>query len=444
MKKFYVLLAALLIASASFAQVTLPKKVVKKDGTTLNIKGKPAKNNPQKATNSFWFNLIEDICNYLGEDASGFAPPIQCDTNGLYDFGDSGLSPVQFCSVGQVYDWSSNMWDELYNYTGAPQNVPYMITANSYSVDSIQTIYWYARGTNVDPSVVDTIAITYVVGFGDDDVRYLGSTNPNTGEFEPAFAMPLIPFDHNAFVPTYNSATTSGLSNTLDPASTTIIYDKIPLTTEDETIDPDDGSYTFYYLTLPTPEGLSNLTQKQMFVNITFIPGSARTPSSVIGTDLSTFRTALYDDLREGYQHTDYGSPELLNDYQMGFFHDADNFKANSSWYNIYQPNIFWGGNPKPTISLRVTCNDCETVNVNDPDMNKLTVYPNPATNNFTVNTGNDEKASIQLFNIVGQQVYSETFTGSTTVNVANLHSGVYMLKVNQNGKVNTTKVVVK
>ena len=50
MKKFYVLLAALLIASASFAQVTLPKKVVKKDGTTLNIKGKPAKNNPQKST----------------------------------------------------------------------------------------------------------------------------------------------------------------------------------------------------------------------------------------------------------------------------------------------------------------------------------------------------------------------------------------------------------
>ena len=76
--------------------------------------------------------------------------------------------------------------------------------------------------------------------------------------------------------------------------------------------------------------------------------------------------------------------------------------------------------------------------------MNKLTVYPNPATNHFTVNTGNDEKASIQLFNIVGQQVYSETFTGSTTVSVANLHSGVYMLKVNQNGKVNTTKVVVK
>ena len=233
--------------------------------------------------------------------------------------------------------------------------------------------------------------------------------------------------------------TTSGFTNTLDQS--TIIYDKIPLTPEDVTID-EEGEPTFYYLTLPTPEGLSNLSQKQMAVTVTFIPGCARTPNSLIGTDLSEFRTALYDDPREGYG--DWGTPEVLEDYQLGLFHDADNFKPSSYFYNVYQPNIFWGGNPKPWISLRVTCNDCETVNVPELEKNNLTVYPNPATNHFTVNTGNDEKASIQLFNIVGQQVYSETFTGSTTVNVANLHSGVYMLKVNQNGKVNTTKVVVK
>ena len=135
---------------------------------------------------------------------------------------------------------------------------------------------------------------------------------------------------------------------------------------------------------------------------------------------------------------------ELLEDYQMGLFTDGDNFVTGNYFYNVYQPNIFWGGNPKPWISLLVSCDNCETVDVPELEKKNLTVYPNPATNHFTVNTGNDEKASIQLFNIVGQQVYSETFTGSTTVNVANLHSGVYMLKVNQNGKVNTTKVVVK
>ncbi len=433
MKRLYVLLAAMLIVSVSFAQISITKKEVKKDITTLNIKGKPAQNN-QKTTNSFWFNLIEDACSYYGEEPDGFAPPIQCDTLGLYPF-SSGNSQVQFCSVGQVYDWSHSSWNDMYNFTGAPQNVPHMPSSNSYSVDSIQMIFSYTRGTNVAADVVDTVAISYIIGFDpEEDVRTL-----STQADGDVFIMPALPFNNTTFLASTTCMTTSGFTNTLEQS--TIIYDKIPLTTEDVTLD-ENGEATFYYLTLPTPEGLSNLSQKQMAVTVTFIPGCARTPNSIIGTDLNEFRTALYDDPREGYG--DWGTPQVLEDYQLGLFHDADNFKSGSYFYNLYQPNIFWGGNPKPWISLRVTCNDCETVNVEDHDMNKLTVYPNPATNHFTVNTGNDEKASIQLFNIVGQQVYSETFTGSTTVSVANLHSGVYMLKVNQNGKVNTTKVVVK
>ena len=188
---------------------------------------------------------------------------------------------------------------------------------------------------------------------------------------------------------------------------------------------------------------MTNLTQKQIAVIVTFIPGCERTTSSVIGEDLNRFSLLMYDDPRDGY--TSSGSEELLNDYQVGLFHDGDNFVSSNAWYPIYQPNMFWVGNPKPSIGLHVVCNDCAVVNVPEMEKNNMTVYPNPATNNFTVNLGdNDAKATIQLFNIVGQQVYSETITGSAQVNVANLHSGVYMLKVNQNGNVTTTKVVVK
>ena len=439
MKKLYVLLAAMLIVSVSFAQFSITPKEVKKDGTTLTIKGTPAKNNPQKSANSYWFNLIEDSYLYYGTEMggdAGFAPPIQCDTLGLFSY-TSGDSPVQFCSVGQVYDWSHSCWNELYNYSGAPENVPYMPTINSYSVDSIQMIFLYQRGTNVAADVVDTVAISYIIGFDpEEDVRVL-----STQADGPVFIMPALPFNNTTFMASTTCMTTSGFTNTLDQS--TIIYDKIPLTAEDETIDPEDGEASFFYLTLPTPEGLSNLSQKQLAVTVTFIPGCERTPNSHIGTDLSTFRTALYDDPRDGYDGT-WGTPQVLEDYQLGLFHDADNFKPSSYFYNLYQPNIFWGGNPKPWMSLLVSCEDCDGVNVPEIEKNNPTVYPNPATNNFTVNLGNDEKANIQLFNIVGQQVYSETFTGSTNVSVANLHSGVYMLKINQSGKSYTTKVIVK
>lgn len=436
MKKFYVLLAAMLIVSVSFAQISTTKKVVKTDGKALNIKGTPATIDYQKnATNTFWFNLIEDAYNYYGTDPQGIAPPIQCDTLGLFNFED-GPAPVQFGCVGQVYNWKHDSWDYMYNYSGAPENIPYMPSASSYSVDSLQMIYLYSRGTNVPATVVDTIVISYVVGLNEgEDIVQL-----STQADGPVFIMPVIPFNNTTFTPSTTCTNNDGLTNTL--TASTIIVDKIELTADDETIDPDDGEAGFYYLTLPTPAGLSNISAEQIAVIVTFVPGCDRTPTSVIGTDLSTFRTALYGDPRDGY--TDWGSTQLLEDYQLGLFTDADNFKAGGYFYNVYQPNVFWSSNPKPWINLRVTCNNCEVVNVPEIEKNNMTVYPNPATNNFTVNLGNDEKANIQLFNIVGQQVYSENITGSAQVSVANLHSGVYMLKVNQNGKSYTTKVVVK
>lgn len=435
MKKFTVLLAVMLMASFSFAQIVTTQKqmVVKNDGSALILKDKPV-TQQQRATNSFWFNLIEDAILFVGVESDYSLPIIQCDTNNLIHY-NSGDAHNQFNSLGQVYDWNHESWDYMYNYTGAPANVPHMPSTTSYSIDSIMLAWYYGRGTNVPADVVDTIAISYVIGIDPAaDVYNLGSYDENNN-FVPAFSMPLIPFNHTTFLAsTTPDPSSSGLANTLESA--TVIYDKIPLTVADTT-----GDYVPYF-SLPVPDGLSNLTQKQIAVIVTFIPGCDRTPASVIGEDLDRFMLLMYDDPRDGY--TTHGSEELLNDYQTGLFHDADNYALSNAWYPIYQPNIFWVGNPKPSIGLHVICNDCETVNVPELDKKPLTVYPNPATNHFTVNTGNDEKASIQLFNIVGQQVYSETFTGSTTVSVANLHSGVYMLKVNQNGKVNTTKVVVK
>ena len=435
MKKLSIFVVAMLIASFSFAQVSTTQKqmVVKSDGMTLQLKGKPAPQQ-QKATGSYWFNLIEDAILFFGEETDYSFPVIQCDTYNLVHYTD-GDAHNQFNSLGQVFDWSHSSWDEMYNYTGAPENVPYMPGADSYSIDSIMLSWYYGRGTNVPATVVDTIAISYVIGIDpSQDVYNLGS-HDEAGNFVPAFSMPLIPFNHTTFMAsTTPDPSQSGLANTLESA--TVIYDKIPLTVDDTT------GNSVPYFSLPVPAGLSNLTQKQIAVIVTFIPGCERTTSSVIGEDLDRFQLLMYDDPREGYSTA--GSEQLLSDYQMGLFHDADNFKVNNAWYPIYQPNIFFGGNPKPSIGLHVTCNDCGIVNVPEIEKTNMTVYPNPATNHFTVNMGNDEKASIQLFNIVGQQVYSETFTGSTNVSVANLRSGVYMLKVNQNGKVNTTKVVVK
>jgi uncharacterized repeat protein (TIGR03803 family) len=72
---------------------------------------------------------------------------------------------------------------------------------------------------------------------------------------------------------------------------------------------------------------------------------------------------------------------------------------------------------------------------VDENDMLKfLNIYPNPATNKINiVNTGNLQKETIvSIFNIQGEQVFSNTFTNqnSMDIDVSSLAKGVYMVKI--------------
>ena len=104
-------------------------------------------------------------------------------------------------------------------------------------------------------------------------------------------------------------------------------------------------------------------------------------------------------------------------------------------------------GHPSRGILLRFTnCEGCGLVNVKDMEKKNINVYPNPATSTVNVKLVDNSQANIQLFNLVGQVVLSEQVNGQdqVTLNVNNYNSGIYMLKVNQNGKVYTSKVIVR
>ncbi|MGV6829216.1 MAG: T9SS type A sorting domain-containing protein [Flavobacteriales bacterium] len=68
--------------------------------------------------------------------------------------------------------------------------------------------------------------------------------------------------------------------------------------------------------------------------------------------------------------------------------------------------------------------------------------YPNPA--NETINLNAQENIeSVSIFNILGQEVVSQTINAtSSQINVSNLATGTYIMKVNVNGETGTYKVV--
>lgn len=73
-----------------------------------------------------------------------------------------------------------------------------------------------------------------------------------------------------------------------------------------------------------------------------------------------------------------------------------------------------------------------------------FSVYPNPVNNGeINITTDTNGTKSVQLFDMLGHQVYSKTIQPNETVKTSNFRAGVYILKVEEKGKVASRKLVI-
>lgn len=73
-----------------------------------------------------------------------------------------------------------------------------------------------------------------------------------------------------------------------------------------------------------------------------------------------------------------------------------------------------------------------------------FTIYPNPVNAGiFTVSTDANATKTIAVYNVLGAEVLN-TVTQNGTVNASNLSAGVYIVKVTEEGKTATKKLVVR
>ena len=75
-----------------------------------------------------------------------------------------------------------------------------------------------------------------------------------------------------------------------------------------------------------------------------------------------------------------------------------------------------------------------------------FSTYPNPIKDKrFTISTSNSDKKEVVIFNVLGKKVFSSTFSGlSKEIEINSINSGIYILKVTENGKTATKKLVVR
>src|SRR5690625_3910853 len=72
-----------------------------------------------------------------------------------------------------------------------------------------------------------------------------------------------------------------------------------------------------------------------------------------------------------------------------------------------------------------------------------IDIYPNPATDRFYVNVNSN--AQVEVFSIIGKKVvHTQVADQNTPVSIQNLKSGVYIIKVTQDGATTTKKLIIK
>ena len=86
------------------------------------------------------------------------------------------------------------------------------------------------------------------------------------------------------------------------------------------------------------------------------------------------------------------------------------------------------------------------TASVKDNSIQGFATYPNPITNNiFTITSNSNSKKELTIFNVLGKRVLSSSFSGlKSDVDVSTISSGIYILKVTEDGKTSTKKLVIK
>ena len=86
------------------------------------------------------------------------------------------------------------------------------------------------------------------------------------------------------------------------------------------------------------------------------------------------------------------------------------------------------------------------TASLKNSSIEGFTTYPNPITDKrFTVATSSSLEKSIVVFNLLGKKVFSSSFTGlKKDIDVSDINSGVYILKITEEGKTATKKLVIR
>ncbi|MFN2261872.1 MAG: endonuclease [Psychroflexus sp.] len=83
-----------------------------------------------------------------------------------------------------------------------------------------------------------------------------------------------------------------------------------------------------------------------------------------------------------------------------------------------------------------------QPMSIQDEEFEDISVYPNPATNNFRIK-GLKSSAEVEIYSVTGKKVHSGEFEGNENISL-DLNTGLYLVKIISENKSTTKKLIIK
>jgi hypothetical protein len=407
-------------------------------------------NTSKTRAGSRWYDPLEATLNYRNGDTTG----LDANTGTTFLWIDStmrvrytyannttALGGIFLKSHAQILDpWAArfNNHVKVPGYIGQIAIRP----QDAYTIDSVAVAGFYRR-LSTKANIVDTLIVS--VSYG----NLSGASNlPGQYVLTAANAADVVASNcYNVDTMRVGALVHNPLTNGIQQTPGTganVITKKIPLFPADS-----GGRYFYTNINLSVPAG--NLAA----MSYVFKSGDTWIPNVDSVSDFNFFR-AFYTEEQLGelamYEKRDYNSTLSMETDTTGWGYDfVPNFFyiGASGCSKTFTREQYW-----TLWKLSTTTNG--TVGTIDQFVagNESNVYPNPASDNVTVELTLSESAEnvgITFTNALGQVVKTQSIgrvqaniENKTTVNVNNLSSGVYFYTIHADGKKTTGKLMVK